>query len=233
MKEKIKNLAEFNKFILDFVPRKDKLFPAQYGLSRTNKFLALLDNPQNKLNVIHIAGTSGKGSTAFYTSHIIKSQGFKTGLILSPHLVDIRERFQINNSLLAEKKIVSYFNKLIPIIKKFNALTDSPLSYFELITIFGFYIFHLEKVDFAIIETGLGGTYDATNCINNRNKLVVLTNIGLDHTEILGKTIAKIAHQKAGIIHYKNKVISIQQPLAAKKIIEKVARQHTAPLYRT
>jgi dihydrofolate synthase/folylpolyglutamate synthase len=219
-----KNLQEIEKFLYLHVPKGQLKFPGEGGLIRIKKFLERLDNPQNKLRVVHVAGTSGKGSTAYFTSVILKSQGFKVGLKLSPHILDFRERFQINNRLLSKEKIIRYFNQLGPKIEKFNRESDlGPLTYFEILVSAGFYIFQQEKVDYAVVETGMGGLYDGTNCVSSKNKIVVLTKIGLDHTELLGNTLSKIAFQKAKIIQTGNRVISIQQNSVVEKVINEVA----------
>lgn len=226
----IKNLKDVESFLYkQILPNKNK-FPGEYGLLRIKKFLTLLDNPQNKLSVVHIAGTSGKGSTAYFTSLILEGQGFKTGLSLSPHVIDFRERFQVNNQLLSEQAVVKYFNDILPYIETFNKSDFGPISYFEILISFAFYIFYKEKVDFAVIETGLGGLYDGTNCVNKREKNVILTKIGIDHKEILGNTIAKVSYQKGGIIHTHNQVISIDQKNSAKKVIEKIIKKNSATL---
>jgi len=222
---------QIEQYLFDSIPKSsNKTFTGDKGLKRVKDILQKLNNPQNKLKVIHIAGTSGKGSTANFISKILVSLGFKVGLHISPHLLDVRERFQINNRLISKQKFVKYFNELFRLIErvgnKYNQLT-----YFEILTIFSYYVFFRENVDYAVIETGLGGLYDATNTVNSTNKMVVLTRIGLDHTNILGRTIAKIAYQKAMIIQKKNTVISIWQRRTAREIIEKIVRINKTKLF--
>jgi len=227
----LKNFNQAQEFLYSYIPKTvSYTYSADWGLSRTKYLLELVGNPQNKVRVIHIAGTSGKGSTAYLTSLLLKSLGQKTGLALSPHLIDIRERFQINSQLISRQKFVSYLSQIISAIKRCEESQFGKPTYFELVTILAFYIFYQEKVDFAVIETGLGGLYDATNSIDNPEKTAVITKIGLDHTSILGKTITEIAFQKAGIIHKKNRVFSIEQERDAKKIIEKVCEQKNSTL---
>ncbi len=200
--------------------RKDYL---SIGLERMKSFLNLLDNPQNKFKSIHVAGTAGKGSTSSILSHILVESGYKTGLHLSPHLEDIRERMQINNKLIEEEKFVKLVNQIIPAVEKINP------SYFETLTALAFLHFVNEKVDYAVIEVGLGGTLDATNIIKPDS--TILTNVDLDHTEILGKTIEKIAKDKVGIIKNNIPVITaINQPSIISIVSEKAKETNSSLL---
>lgn len=221
---KLKNFEQVLEFLYSYIPKtKSYTYSADWGLNRTKYLLNLLDNPQNKLKVIHIAGTSGKGSTAYLISLLLESLGQKAGLALSPHLVDIRERFQINNKLIIKKQFVNYLNHIILGIQKTEKSKFGMPTYFELVTVLAFYIFYQEKVNFAVMETGLGGLYDATNSVVSPEKIAVITKIGLDHTAILGKTLSEIAFQKGGIIHEGNQVFSIEQEKDAKKVLDETA----------
>ena len=228
----IKNFAEAKQFLHSHIPRGVKQkFPGALGLERTRYFLKLIGNPQNKIKIIHIAGTSGKGSTAYLTSLILKALGFKVGLHISPHLLDLRERFQINNQLINKEKFCFYLNKLIPYIEKVKKSRFGPPTYFEVLVVLAFLIFFEEKVDYAVIETGLGGLYDATNTITNKNKVVILTKIGFDHKKILGKKLKEIAFHKASIIQKQNTTFSIWQKPSARKIINQIAKEKQAKVY--
>lgn len=158
------------------------------------------------------------------------SQKFKMGLSLSPHIVDIRERFQINNKFPNKKIVVKYFNQILPAIKQMRTSKYGMPTYFEIIIGLSFFMFLKEGLDYAVMETGLGGLYDATNCVSNKNKIAILTKIGLDHIHILGKNISEIAFQKASIIHPHNHVISIQQHASAQKIIKKIVIKNNATI---
>lgn len=193
--------------------------------------MRLLGNPQNKLRVIHIAGTSGKGSTAYLTSHLLQSQGFRVGLSISPHIFDIRERIQINNKFPTEKLILKYFNQILPTILKMEKCQYGMPTYFEILAGLAYFIFTKEKLNYAVIETGLGGRLDGTNTVTSKNKIAIITKLGLDHTEILGNTIAKIASEKAGIIQVQNTVINIQQSTNAQSIINKKCQKKNANLF--
>ncbi|MDO8429690.1 MAG: Mur ligase family protein [Candidatus Daviesbacteria bacterium] len=232
---KLKTLKEAEKYLLKYIPKESaQMFPGELGLKRAKYFLKLLGDPQNgqsprsrtKLKVIHIAGTSGKGSTAYLTSLLLKSQGFKVGLTLSPHLLDIRERIQVNNELISEVKFVNNLNNIVGVIDSVSKSQYGAPSYFEILIALAFYTFLKEKVDYAIIETGMGGLLDGTNVITSGDKLVILTRIGHDHTQILGSHLADIATQKAGIIKSKNITISAPQVRAVSMVFDKVAKDN-------
>ncbi len=161
-------------------------------LYNTIEFCKILDNPQNKFKSIHIAGTNGKGSTSHMLAAILQQAGYKTGLYTSPHLKDFRERIRINGKMVPK----SFVKKFV----KDHSLTIEQIepSFFEVTVAMAFDYFAKEKVDIAIIEVGLGGRLDSTNIITP--ELAVITNISLDHTNILGDTLQEIAFEKAGII---------------------------------
>lgn len=239
LKFKIKNFLEAEHFLSLHIPRNSQqTFPGEEGLKRAKYFLNLLGNPQEKLKIIHVAGTSGKGSTCYLISSLLASQGFKVGFHQSPHLTDVRERFQIytkqsrsiNNKIISKNEFIFYLNQIIPIINKVEETSYGSLTYFEILVGLAFYIFRKEKVSYAVMETGLGGWYDATNVVSRQDKLSVLTKIGLDHTSILGKTIEKIALQKAMIINENSQAISINQDKKAEKIIREVAKKKSAKI---
>lgn len=229
---KFKTLAQFEAFLQTRIPTRDALFMGDIGLKRAKFFMKLLGNPQNKLKVIHIAGTSGKGSTAHLISHILKSQGFSVGLSISPHIFDIRERMQINNELPSEKMVLKYFNQILPMILQMEKSKYGMPTFFEINVALAFHMFAKEKLDYAVMETGLGGTLDATNTVSSKNKICIITKIGLDHTEILGDTLTKIAGEKAGIIQRQNTVVNIQQTKGARNAIEEQCKIRKAKLFQ-
>jgi len=225
----IKTFKQAEAFLALHIPKTStQTFPGELGLNRAKYFLHLLGNPQEKLKIIHVAGTSGKGSTCYLISSLLISQGFKVGLHQSPHLTDVTERFQINNQIISKKEFVFYLNKIIPVINLVGKTFYGQLSYFEILVGMAFLIFSEKKIDYAVMETGLGGKYDGTNVVLRQDKLSVLTKIGLDHIAILGKTIEKIAYQKAMIINKNSQVISINQDLKTEKIIRDVAEKKMA-----
>lgn len=162
------------------------------GLTNITALCEALDNPQNKFPSVHIAGTNGKGSTSHLIASALQHQGYKTGLYTSPHLVDLRERVRIDGVPIPENFVIDFVNQVKPLIEQIRP------SYFELNVAMAFAAFAASKVDVAVIETGLGGRLDSTNIIIP--VLSVITNIGLEHTQILGDTLAEIAGEKAGII---------------------------------
>ncbi len=231
-----KNYYQARDWLEEFIPL--VYGKEEFGLSRIQRLLKLLGNPERKFKSIHIAGTSGKGSTAFYTARLLQEAGLKVGLHVSPHLVDIRERMQIFESLesgvesrglMPISKFLRLFNGIKPIVESMMGSKVGLPSYFEILVAVTFKYFADEKVDFAVVEVGLGGRLDATNVLTP--KLSVITNIGLDHTEILGKTIEKIASEKAGIIKAGVPVLTGASGKGL-GVIEKVARDKGAKLVK-
>lgn len=165
------------------------------GVERAGKLLELLGNPDKNLKIIHIAGTNGKGSVCSYIDDILKKSGYKTGLFTSPHLVTIRERIQVDGELISREDFTQYFNKVYETARANNL----KLAYFDFFFGAAMLYFDKCKVDYVVLETGLGGSLDATNAVYNP-LCCVITTISLEHTAILGDTIKKIAEQKAGII---------------------------------
>ncbi len=162
-------------------------------------FSDFLGNPQTSFKSIHIAGTNGKGSTSHMLASILQEAGFKVGLYTSPHLVDFRERIKINGKEIPENEVVDFINK------NKAYLEAQKLSFFEMTVGMAFQYFAKERVDIAVVEVGLGGRLDSTNIINPI--LSIITNIGLDHTNILGNSLEEIAAEKAGIIKKDTPVI--------------------------
>jgi len=161
------------------------------GLERIQKILAILGNPQEKYKTIHVAGTNGKGTVVNVLAQILKANGYKTAAYFSPHIFWYTERFQINGQNISERQLKNYLKKINPIAKKVLA------TEFEVLTAAAFLYFADQKVDYAVMETGLGGRWDATNVIVPEVSLI--TSIGMDHMDYLGNTIQKIAFEKLGI----------------------------------
>lgn len=196
-------------------------FHISLGLNRTEKILSILGNPQNKVKIIHVAGTNGKGSVSSVLANILKSAGYKTGLYTSPHLVEYTERIKINNLDISKQDFANYIDEICLIAD--NNKID--LTEFEILTVCAFLYFYRNKIDVAIIETGLGGRFDATNTVKNK-LLAIITSISLDHTDRLGNTIEEIAYEKAGIIEKNSNVIISNENLGFNKIKEVALSQN-------
>lgn len=225
------SLADIERYLQKYIPNAALVrFPGEEGILRTREFLKLLGSPQNTIPCIHVAGTSGKGSTSFMISSFLHALGFTVGLHLSPHLLDIRERSMINNTLISEKKYIRYFEEIVPAIEKMKSSNYGAITYFEVMVGFIYYVFAKEKVDYMVVEVGLGGLYDGTNIIDRQDKLSVITKIGFDHVKVLGNTLTKITHQKAGICMENGHIIAIHQFKTAEKEIKNIVREKKAHL---
>ncbi len=191
-------------------------------LSNAILLAAHLGNPERKIKTIHIAGTNGKGSVSSMLASILQEEGYKTGLYTSPHIKDFRERIKINGQDIPETKVCDFVagNKAF--------FESEQLSFFEMTVGLAFDYFAKEKIDVAIIETGLGGRLDATNIINPL--ISVITNIGLDHTQFLGNTLQAIAGEKAGIIKENTSVVIGEYTPETKPVFEMVANKLKAPI---
>lgn len=202
-------------------------FGSKPGLSRIQGALQRLGNPENRLKVVHVAGTNGKGSTCAMLASILQAAGYRTGLYTSPHLVRFNERIQINGEMISDQDLERYGQFVAEVAKEFEASGD-PLTHFEFATALGFLYLAEKAVDVALIEVGLGGRMDATNvgdCV-----LSVITHISYDHTEVLGDTLEQIAGEKAGIIRPSRPVVVGPQQDEALAVLVRVAGERQAPL---
>ena len=199
-------------------------FGVKLGLNNMRHILTLLGQPQNKLKAIHIAGSNGKGSTAAFIASILQEMKYKVGLYTSPHFSRFNERIKINGKEIPDEKIARFMEVYERNIDMFK------LTFFEATTAMAFKYFYDEKVDYAIIETGLGGRLDATNLIKPLS--AVITSISLEHTDILGDTIEKIAEEKAGIIKEGCNVFIGKLPDEAEDVIERKCNQLKCELYK-
>lgn len=198
-----------------------------YSLDRIKNLLDKLNNPQDKIKVVHIAGTSGKTSTCYYLAKLLTLSGYKTGLSVSPHIESVNERLQVNLDPVSEKEFCAYFEEFTRILESLAI----KITYFELFVAFAFWYFAKNEVDYAVIEAGLGGLLDATNVVNREDKICVITDIGLDHMEILGETLADITAQKAGIIQKSNKVFCNRQEAVILDQLKQLADIKDAELF--
>ncbi|MBO5948167.1 bifunctional folylpolyglutamate synthase/dihydrofolate synthase [bacterium] len=202
-----------------------KKFHISLGLERILKILDLLGNPQKNLKIVQIAGTNGKGSTCRMLAEILHKSGYKTGIFTSPHIHVYNERIKIGEKQIENGVFFAYLENIDFLAQKHKI----ELTEFELLTAVAFKYFYDEKVEIALVETGLGGRYDATN-VCNKNLFSIITSISKDHTERLGKTIEKIAFEKAGIIK-QNCPVLINNTNKGRKIIEEVAKTLNAQVF--
>jgi len=204
-------------------------FGCKPGLERTEKLLELLGNPHKKLRVIHVAGTNGKGSTAAMIASILSSAGYSTGMYISPHLFRNTERMTIDGIEITEEDFTVYAMQVLNMVKLMGEKGLEEPTQFEMYTAMAFLYFERMKVDFAVVEVGLGGRFDATNVAEPL--LSVITSIGYDHKDVLGDTIEKIAYEKAGIIKEGSMAVMYPQPYPeASAVIETVCREKGAIL---
>ena len=207
------------------LPMYSRIGAAAYkeDLHNTIALCNAIDNPQSKFRSIHIAGTNGKGSTSHMLAAILQQAGYKTGLYTSPHLKDFRERIKINGEMVSEAFVIDFVERTRTIAEAIQP------SFFELTVAMAFDYFEKEKIDIAVIETGLGGRLDSTNIISP--VLSVITNIGYDHMDILGNTLEKIAGEKAGIIKPGVPVVVGEYLPETKDIFLQKAKECNAPIH--
>jgi len=206
---------------------------AKFDLENTTVLLERLGRPDRAYPTVHIAGTNGKGSTAAFVEAILRDAGFRTGLNTSPHLERINERFRINGEEIADEIFAEAFTRIHGVIEQLLAegkLRAHP-TYFECVTALAFELFARERVEFGVIEVGLGGRLDATNIISP--VVSVITRIDFDHENYLGHSLAEIAREKAGILKYHVPVVSAPQLPEAREIIAARAREYHCPFVET
>jgi dihydrofolate synthase / folylpolyglutamate synthase len=200
---------------------------SDYNLGNMVNLLQELGNPQEKYKVIHVAGTSGKTSTSYFVASLLNYSSCTIGMTVSPHVDSITERVQIQGSPLSDIDFCNEFNIFMDKVIG----TGYKLVYFEILMAFAFWEFARANVDYAIIETGIGGLLDCSNIIQASNKICVITDIGMDHTEILGDTLTTIAEQKAGIIHPGNVVFMHSQSEEVNQTFTRIAEQNRGILH--
>lgn len=218
------NYQETTEYLFNSTPVFEKIGAKAYkpGLQTTHALDEHFGHPHRQYKTIHIAGTNGKGSCSHTIAAILQSQGYKVGLYTSPHLVDFRERIRVNGECLPEQYVIDFVEE--------NRAFFEPLhpSFFELTTAMAFKYFAEQKVDYAVIEVGLGGRLDCTNIITP--VLSVITNISFDHTQFLGNTLAEIAGEKAGIIKPHVPVVIGEYIEETRPVFEKVAGERHSPI---
>lgn len=218
------NYNETLSWLFQQLPMFQRVGQAAYkaDLSNTRALLDELKNPQDSFRVIHVAGTNGKGSVSHMIASILQEAGYKTGLYTSPHLKDFRERIKINGNMISEEDVVGF------VAEHKKWLEDHNISFFEMTVGMAYQYFMDEKVDFAVLETGMGGRLDSTNISNPL--ISIITNIGYDHTAFLGNTLEKIAGEKAGIIKDGIPVVIGRKQPETMPVFEKIAQEKNAHL---
>ena len=215
---------------LDYIHSRTR-FGIKPGLSRISALLRKLGDPQRGLSCVHIAGTNGKGSTSTALSNIMIAAGKKTGLFISPYVVDFRERIQINGVYIAKEDFARLTERVAAAVPRAERQTDDRITEFELITAVMFLYFAEQKCDIAVLETGLGGRLDSTNVLEHPLACVI-TRIALDHMAVLGGTVPEIAAEKCGIIKQGCPVITASSQHAdALSVIRETAARRSAALH--
>ncbi len=205
--------------------------PAFYDLRRVEELLARLGNPHLRARSVHIAGTNGKGSTAAMIASALTTAGYTTGLYTSPHLHTWRERIRVSNELISEQELAATIERVKPEVEAVNnKATYGQLTTFELLTALCFTHFQLKGADFQVLEVGLGGRFDATNVI--QPEVCVITSISLDHTDVLGNSLAEIAAEKAGIIKPNCVVVTSPQSDEAAEVIKEACNNRGVELLK-
>ena len=205
-------------------------FGWRFGLDSMRALLAELDHPEISLRFIHVAGSNGKGSTCAFLASFLRQSGYRTGLYTSPHLCDIRERFRLNGVWINPKSFRRYSAQVLEACGKVERQHGHSPTHFEALTAIAFLWFRDEKADWVVLETGLGGRLDATNIIGNP-ALCLITPIGLEHQDILGRTLGKIAWEKSGILKPGSPAVTCQPHREALRAIEKTAEEKGVPLW--
>ncbi|MCA9324214.1 hypothetical protein KC992_03900 [Candidatus Saccharibacteria bacterium] len=217
----IKTIAEAEQFLARFYPKAQTTTGKNVTVERMWPLLEKVGNPQDRLKVVHIAGTSGKTSTTYFVASLLHQAGARVGATVSPHVSSLTERLQLDGHPVSEQEFCNYFNQFIDEIGE-----DPDASYFEFLITFVLWVFAKERVDYAVIETGLGGLHDGTNVCRRKDKVCIITDIGFDHQHILGNTLSEIAGQKIGIVHPENHIFTYHQKEEIssqfKKHVEKV-----------
>jgi dihydrofolate synthase/folylpolyglutamate synthase len=218
-KDNYQSALDYIYSFIDFSLTRNLRYSAEnFDLTRMQDLVDLLGNPERSYAVVHVAGTKGKGSTCAMIASILSAQGYKVGFYSSPHMIDFKERIRVNDVQITSEEVVGLVESMHERIEKVKGI-----STFEITTALAFQYFFEKQVDIAVIEVGMGGRLDATNVVHPI--LTAITSISLDHTMILGDTIAKIAKEKAGIIKERIPVVIAKQSKDAKEVISDIARK--------
>lgn len=222
--QKYEESLDFLYSFIDYSLKRNFRYSAEkFNLDRMREFMHLLGDPHKRYQIIHIAGTKGKGSVSAMCASVLAAQGYKTGLYISPHMVDFTERIQVNGQKISKAELVEIVDMLRPLTEQVSEITT-----FELNTAMAFVYFAQADLDYAVIEVGLGGRLDATNIVDPM--ISVITNISYDHVKILGNSLSEIAREKAGIIKSNTPVVTAPQKEEARLRLEEIAQERNAPI---
>lgn len=225
----VPHALEYLDSFVNYEKQTSQPYPEGFKLERMRALVKELGNPQNAFDSVIIAGSKGKGSTAAILSSILRMENLRVGLYTSPHLLDVRERIQVNGLWVSDLRFAESLTKIRKALETYVWRKDPP-TYFEVLTALAFSYFKDRKVQIAVLEVGLGGLYDSTNVAPAG--VVGLTPISLEHTDKLGKTVSKIAVQKCGVIKGRETVLSAPQSAEAQSVIEAACREREARLVR-
>lgn len=219
------NYSETLEYLYSRLPvfQKQGVSAVNWKLEKIQRFCSYLGNPQERYKIIHVAGTNGKGSSSHYLASVLQESGIKTGLYTSPHLKDFRERFRVNGQLAPQAYVISFIEKHKEIINELSP------SFFELTVAMSFQYFAEQEVEWAVVEVGLGGRLDSTNIVNP--SICLITNIGYDHQDILGETLAEIAAEKAGIIKIGVPVVISERQNETEEVFKRTARLRSSEIF--
>lgn len=204
-------------------------FSSVASLARMRRLLKRLGDPQDQIRCIHVAGTNGKGSVCALVESALRTSGFSTGLFTSPYLVDFRERIRVDGEMISEELLIACYETVMAEEQKLEQTGYEPINEFELVTALGFVAFAKAQVDYAVIEVGLGGRFDATNVIKSPVVSCIMP-ISLDHTAVLGNTVLEIAMEKAGIIKTSCPLVISQQLPEVQALLRRIAEEHDSPV---
>lgn len=205
-------------------------FGIKFGLERIAALCEAFGNPQKRLRVVHVGGTNGKGSTATFVSSILREAGYIVGLYLSPYVHDVRERVQIDGNMISKESFAALVSEIKPVADRIGQTDLGPVTEFEVKTLIAYLYFARRQVDFAVLEVGMGGRFDATNLVDPM--VAIITNVSLDHTERLGDTTEKIAFEKAGIVKQGTVVVTAAEDEDAWRVILSRCREEGAEVWR-